>query len=235
MPWTVPDSLRVLAMWLFFLFALGGLLIYPLLLQVTDATMASAVQLPISSAILAAVTVAYVNRQYPGAARRLFGPRRITPAEIGFGLVAGIVALAVFHYGLGWVLARVADALREDLPTVQENLKALAGNPRSVPFLILGAGILAPIAEELLYRGMLFTALRKRLPKWPAVGLTGLIFGLTHFQPTLEAYLLVVFVITPLGMFLALVYEWRRTLVVPILAHAFFNLPQVYSLVSNAS
>ena len=150
-------------------------------------------------------------------------------------MLAGIVALAVIAFGLGWVLERLATLLGEDLPTVQEEFRELAGNPRAVPFLVLGAGVVAPIAEEVLYRGMMFAALRKRLPVWPAAGISGLLFGITHFEATLDGYLLVLLVVTPLGMFLSLLYEWRRTLFVPILAHAVFNLPQVYQLVSEAS
>ena len=234
-PWTFPDSLFVLGIWILFLAVFAGFLIYPLLLQVTDAETAQAVQLPISSALLVLVSMAYVNRRYPGAALRLFGERRINLADVGLGVLAGIVALGVFALGLGWVLEKLAETLKQELPTVQEEFKQLAGNPRTVPFLILGAGIIAPIAEEVLYRGMMFAALRKRLPVWPAAGISGLLFGITHFETTLEGYLLVLLVVTPLGMFLALLYEWRRTLFVPILAHAVFNLPQVAQLVSDAS
>ena len=234
-PWTFPDSLFVLGLWILFLGVFVGYLIYPLLLQVTDAEMAQAVQLPISSGLLILVSIAYVNRRYPGAARRLFGERRVELADVGWGLLAGVVALAVFAFGLGWILGRLADLLDQDLPTVQEDFRQLAGNPRAVPFLILGAGLFAPIAEEVLYRGMMFAALRKRLPVWPAAGISGLIFGVTHFESSLDGYLLVLLVVTPLGMFLAFLYEWRRTLLVPILAHAVFNLPQVWQLVYEAS
>lgn len=235
MPWTFPDSLFVLAIWILFLAVFAGLVIYPLLLQITDPEMAQAVQLPISSGLLILVSMAYVNRRYPGATPRLFGDRRINSGDFGWGVLAGIVALVVFAFGLGWVLELLAERLGEDLPSVQEEFRQLAGNPRAVPFLILGAGVVAPIAEEVLYRGMMFAALRKHLPAWPAAGISGLLFGMTHFEASLDGYLLVLLVVTPLGMFLAMLYEWRRTLFVPIVAHAVFNLPQVWQLVSDAS
>lgn len=37
-----------------------------------------------------------------------------------------------------------------------------------------------PIAEELIFRGQIFTALRKIMPLWPAAFLSSLIFGIYH-------------------------------------------------------
>lgn len=234
-PWTFPDSLFVLVIWIFILAGLGGTLIYPLLLRLTDPVMASAIQLPVSAAVLVGVTMAYVAARYPGWVRSLFGPRGVSAADIGWGVLAGVVALLVFAGALGQLLEWLAQAIRQELPTVQEEFRRIAGDPRAAPILAFGAVVTAPIAEELLFRGMMFSALRKRLPLWPAAGISSLLFALNHFEPSLEGYLLMLLVITPLGMFLAWIYERRGTLVVPILAHALFNLPQVLQLIAEAS
>ena len=42
--------------------------------------------------------------------------------------------------------------------------------------------IMAPVAEELLFRGFLYGKLRKRMPIWVAVLLTSVLFGLVHGQ-----------------------------------------------------
>jgi len=42
--------------------------------------------------------------------------------------------------------------------------------------------IIAPFAEEILFRGYLFGKLRKHAPLWVAILITSLLFGLVHFQ-----------------------------------------------------
>lgn len=42
--------------------------------------------------------------------------------------------------------------------------------------------IVAPFAEEVLFRGYLFGKLRKHVPLWIAILVTSLLFGLVHFQ-----------------------------------------------------
>lgn len=42
--------------------------------------------------------------------------------------------------------------------------------------------VVAPIAEELLFRGYLFGKLRKHVKLWVAILITSLLFGLVHFQ-----------------------------------------------------
>lgn len=42
--------------------------------------------------------------------------------------------------------------------------------------------VLAPVAEEVVFRGYLFGKLRKFIPTWVAVILTSALFGLVHFQ-----------------------------------------------------
>lgn len=44
--------------------------------------------------------------------------------------------------------------------------------------------IIAPIAEEVLFRGYLYGKLRKHAPLWVAVLITSVLFGLAHTQPT---------------------------------------------------
>jgi membrane protease YdiL (CAAX protease family) len=85
-------------------------------------------------------------------------------------------------------------------------------------FVILGVTV-GPIAEEIFYRGMLYSALRQRLHVLVAAPLQGVVFGLTHYPLGLTGAVAV----AVCGLVLALFYEWRRTLLAPILLHAFVN------------
>ena len=106
---------------------------------------------------------------------------------------------------------RVIDALRtEDL----------------APWVLwIGAVVIAPVAEECFFRGLLQTYLVKLLGRrWPAILLTGTLFGVIHAggrdapQPHVVPAMMV------LGIMLGVLYARRGALIAPITVHALFNL-----------
>lgn len=88
--------------------------------------------------------------------------------------------------------------------------------------------VAAPVAEELLFRGVLFKGLRDgfraKLGRGIAVGLaaliSGAIFGALHLGGGQDKFIPV---LVALGVLLALAYEWSGTLYVPIAIHALNN------------
>lgn len=56
----------------------------------------------------------------------------------------------------------------------------MMGGERAVAFILLA--IVAPIAEELVFRGWLYGKLRIAIPKWLAILLVSLLFGAIHLQ-----------------------------------------------------
>jgi hypothetical protein len=80
--------------------------------------------------------------------------------------------------------------------------------------------VLAPLAEEVLFRGYMFTALRNWRGLWPAALISGVVFGAIHVGSTPVGLLV------PLAVFgvgLALLYAWTRSLHPPIALHAINN------------
>lgn len=84
-------------------------------------------------------------------------------------------------------------------------------------WLILGISIMAPVAEELLFRGIIQGELRRAMPEWAAILIQGLAFALFHMQPIQISYVLLP------GLLLGLAYAWTRSLWVPIIMHIGFN------------
>ena len=80
--------------------------------------------------------------------------------------------------------------------------------------------VLAPIAEELFFRGFCFTALRRTLGMLPAAVLTGAIFGAIHLGGTDIEFIVPLMVF---GFFLCLLYVWTASLVPCIVLHALNN------------
>lgn len=56
----------------------------------------------------------------------------------------------------------------------------MVGLERGVAFIMLA--ILAPIVEEIIFRGFLYGKLRIKIPKWLAILITSFAFGLVHMQ-----------------------------------------------------
>ncbi len=96
--------------------------------------------------------------------------------------------------------------------------------------LLVGAGVvLAPLAEEIVFRGFLYPALRKRFSAAAAIVISSAFFALLHFDPYSWP------VIAGLGVFLAWVYERTGRLSTCVLIHAIHNsLFLAYALIRAA-
>jgi uncharacterized protein len=80
--------------------------------------------------------------------------------------------------------------------------------------------VVAPVGEELFFRGFFFGALRNWRGAWPAAIITGLVFGSIHLgsAPATQLVPLAFF-----GMVLCLLYHWSGSLFPCIVLHAFNN------------
>ncbi|MGK2877879.1 MAG: lysostaphin resistance A-like protein, partial [Solirubrobacterales bacterium] len=103
-----------------------------------------------------------------------------------------------------------------------EKLGANAGDLKMLFFALLVA-VLAPIAEEIFFRGMIFRALRNGLGLWLAAIVSGLLFGALHIDATTSERLLQVIPLAVLGVSFALLYAWTGTLYSTIALHATNN------------
>jgi hypothetical protein len=105
--------------------------------------------------------------------------------------------------------------------TVMEDVnKSLAETPLPIItyLLLVFASTFAPVAEELFFRGFLYNAFRVRMPWTLAVVTQSLIFGCCHFFGAIHSACAAL-----AGICLTLIYEWRKTLITPMLVHAGVN------------
>lgn len=105
-------------------------------------------------------------------------------------------------------------------PELQEIVKWIQESQTIEKQLCLGVSlvILAPISEEVLFRGILFPTLVLWLGRGTAIFLNSFLFGLIH------ANLLVFLPLVVMGIFLSILYDYTRNLLAPIGMHALFNL-----------
>lgn len=76
----------------------------------------------------------------------------------------------------------------------------------------------APVVEEMFFRGYAYNIFKKRLNTTQALFYSSLLFAAVHM------YLIHFLPIFILGLILALIYERRQTLLVPIIAHSVMNM-----------
>lgn len=95
---------------------------------------------------------------------------------------------------------------------------ASAASPWVQVMLVALATVAAPLTEEFLFRGVFYNAAKLRVGVWPAIVLTGLIFGFVH--PVGIAAMLP---LAALGGVFAWMAETRKSLAPSILAHCIQN------------
>jgi membrane protease YdiL (CAAX protease family)/uncharacterized RDD family membrane protein YckC len=143
---------------------------------------------------------------------KALGLRRFKPT----GLLVAVGVLFAYYIAAGLFATYV---LKPDQQDIGGDLGV--GNPSLLIAItaVLEIALLAPVAEELFFRGFFFAGLRSRWSFLPAALLTGAIFGLVHAPtgPTAAIPL------AGLGFALCFIYEETGSLWPCIAAHVFNN------------
>jgi membrane protease YdiL (CAAX protease family) len=147
-----------------------------------------------------------------------FGFRPFNPAWLLLALTLAIAVLPA--RGLA---AFLAERLRGmDFTDIQLRMDLIApsGGPPALNFIVtlVGAGLLAPVAEEMFFRGLIHRWFSARFGLWPAVFISSAIFAAGHADSV--GVVASAFV---LGLVLAAVYDRSRSLWVTIAVHATNN------------
>jgi hypothetical protein len=144
------------------------------------------------------------------------------------GGVPGVLAQIVVLPLLYWPLLELIDKSTRDLEEPARSLSDRVDGATGVILLVLIVGVLAPIFEELFYRGLVQRALLKRgLSPTVAIGTTALFFGATHFQ-----LLQLPGLVLAGALFGVLAYRFDR-LGPAIAAHVTFNMVTVVALLAS--
>jgi len=143
-----------------------------------------------------------------------FGLRRPGAGWRSAALMIGLLLLAFIMLDAAW---------SEIVHPRKEKLLETLGTKESTSLLILSAAltcVMAPVCEEFLFRGYIFTALRNWHGTLLAAILTGLLFGGVHATSAPAADLLP---LALLGFGLCLLYRFTGSLYPGMLAHSLNN------------
>lgn len=143
------------------------------------------------------------------------GFRRVRPASILRAIGIWLLCLPVVG-ALVYVMFRITGSTAIGR---QVELIPSLGSPEPWQIPILAALIVfaAPLAEEMLFRGLLFGWLRRHVSFWPSAFASALVFSLLH---------MIVEVIPPtiaLGLVFAWMYERSGSLWTPVAVHTLHN------------
>lgn len=127
--------------------------------------------------------------------------------------VAGILANFVVVGGLS-VLYTLFPSLTDY--SVSDNFEAVYKDVNPI-LEFVEVAIIVPIFEEILFRGIIYTRLRKAVPKAAAILMGGVIFAAAHMNLEQFCYVL------PLGLLMCLSYEKFNSIFVTIAIHIGFN------------
>lgn len=166
---------------------------------------------------------ALLGYRFPGwsvLARAALG---IVPIYLGIFLLAAAISLLFPDFQL-------KGNARQVLPINSHNTSPLAAGG-----IFLFVGVIVPLTEETLFRGIMFQGLASFFGKWmwreAAVFLgamiSGLVFGLLHFAP--QTLPILVFV----GVALAYVFHLTKSLYASMIVHSLFNSIAVIALLTS--
>ncbi len=133
----------------------------------------------------------------------------ISPFCVGFGLsVLASLLLAVFVMLLPFMQDMMAE--------YSAQMELLVGG--SAILSGIATVLVAPVVEEVIFRGLIYTRLRRTFPQIAAMLISALVFGLVHGTVVHLIYTV------PLGVIMCVFYERYRSLWASIALHVGFNL-----------
>ncbi|MBM3840092.1 MAG: CPBP family intramembrane metalloprotease [Verrucomicrobia bacterium] len=140
------------------------------------------------------------------------------------------VTIGIVILPMAWSLARVSAKLMARLhfdPVVQDTVQTLQTAESTELKILLGvlAVLVAPVAEELVFRGILYPVIKQQgFPRLALWG-TSLLFAAIHNNAMIFLSL------TLLAVILTLLYETTNNLLAPIVTHSLFNLANYFWLI----
>jgi membrane protease YdiL (CAAX protease family) len=140
---------------------------------------------------------------------RALGVQGFSADFLGVGVALLILAMG-FNLVYNVVLSQFDLQAQMDLVALFEDL--------SSPWLLLVGGIVvAPVVEELFFRGFVFAGLRERYGWWKAGLISAGLFAVLHFQPLMVVPILL------LGMIFAYLYHRSGSIWPAVIVHVLTN------------
>lgn len=180
------------------------------------------------SASLLAWSLLWVRLRH-GASPATLGIRRDNlAADIAAGVGWGLAAWAIAVPVVGTITVRIVDAFTSGKVPEPRQIDLTTPSAVILAVTAMGVIILAPLAEETLFRGMLFQGFRRWIGFVPSLMLSGALFMSAH-APTWIIFPSVL----ALALFLGWLVERRRSIIPCVVAHMLFNTIGFFAYVNG--
>jgi membrane protease YdiL (CAAX protease family) len=172
--------------------------------------------------VSAVIAIFFLLRMY----RKDYKRRRFVfdKSKIGVPHWLLIIPAGIFASLAGNLIMNISD-IASMSESYQEAEVLLFSGPFAIQ--VIGIGIVIPICEELVYRGLIYMRMRQYLNVNMSILVSALIFGLVHGNPVQGIYGFLV------GILFAYVYEQYGSLKAPMLAHVSANMLSLLLMVLN--
>lgn len=136
----------------------------------------------------------------------------ITELNLKDSAMSMAAGLGVAGFSFLWAtLADKIPALQKSVEAMNAGAEAMGGGTFIGAFLVAAIG--APLIEEILFRGIVFRSLRKISPAWVSILISAVLFGAYHLNIVQVVYT------TLMGIVTGIIYEKKKNLIFPIMAH----------------
>ena len=156
-------------------------------------------------------------------------------ADIKLTKVRYIICGALFgvgFFGLYLAFATLFEMIPWDwVQKIVDMQKTQAGGQLEGPMVlnVIYVGLIAPVCEELVFRGLMLKSLKGNFPKWASILVCALCFGAIHL-PSPIAFV----VTTALGALLGIIFYRTSSLIPCVLAHILFNVSNFLLFIPNS-
>ena len=148
-------------------------------------------------------------------------------SRLGFGRILSTAAVLLFAaYPLLIAADGISRWLLGEVAGRQQIVEMFTGSQtlQQRVLIIVLAIVVAPLAEEFIFRFFLYGVLKRYLGRGPGLVLNALLFGAVHVHlPSLGPLFV-------LGACFTLAYEWSGSILVAMTMHAFFNFLSLSAL-----
>ena len=177
--------------------------------ETTDVVMEIAVPSAIVSNVVAILVVCLIFVIRKQKLTRAFCLRKFQPGAV--------LPIVMTGFGFNVLTGAVIGYLPEEIVSSYEQASSALSTDVGI-LTVIATVIMAPLAEELFLRGLVYTRMKKGMPVIVAMIISSVLFGLLHMHWLWALYAAV------LGMLLAWTFERTKSLWASILLHFSYNL-----------
>jgi membrane protease YdiL (CAAX protease family) len=138
--------------------------------------MADAIATAVGSGVILGAGLVFVRHLPVHEQRAIFARKGRLGAALATGVAGGLgfVVLTVIVIAIGTAVDSGVRERTSDIPS------PFGASIVASLLVVLGIVVLAPLGEELLFRGLMLRGLVRRMPFWPAASCSGIAFAVCH-------------------------------------------------------